>query len=59
VDSVAGARAEGRNRRRDGRSADGPAGAPHVAGAAQAHRAWCRSRRPRSSSSTSCARRSA
>ena len=32
------ARAEGGNRRRDGRSADGPAGAAHVAGAAQAHR---------------------
>ena len=33
-----GAHAEGRNRRRDGRSAHGAAGAPHVAGAAQAHR---------------------
>ena len=33
-----GAGAQGRNRRRDGRSADGPAGAPDVAGAAQAHR---------------------
>ena len=32
------ARAAGRNRRRDGRSADGPAGAADVAGAAQAHR---------------------
>ena len=32
------ARAQGRNRRRDGRRADGPAGAPDVAGAAQAHR---------------------
>ena len=33
-----GARAEGRNRRRDGRRADGPAGPADVAGAAQAHR---------------------
>ena len=32
------ARAARRNRRRDGRSADGPAGAPDVAGAPQAHR---------------------
>ena len=33
-----GADAEGGNRRRDGRHARRPAGAPHVAGAAQAHR---------------------
>ncbi len=33
-----GADAEGRDRRRDGRSAAGPAGAPDVPGAAQAHR---------------------
>ena len=33
-----GARAARRDRGRDGRPADGPAGAPHVAGAAQAHR---------------------
>ena len=40
------ARAARGNRRRDGRSADGPAGAADVAGAAQAHRRRCRSRRP-------------
>ena len=38
VDSVAALVPQGGDRRRDGRSADGPAGAPHVAGAAQAHR---------------------
>ena len=38
VDSVAALVPQGRNRRRDGRSADGPAGPPDVAGAAQAHR---------------------
>ena len=53
------ARAEGRNRRRDGRSADGPAGAAHVAGAAQAHRRGLEVEDAASSSSTSCARRSA
>ncbi len=47
-----GARAARRDRGRHGRSADGPAGAPHVAGAAQAHRRPSPSRRPSSSSST-------
>ena len=51
--------AEGRNRRRDGRRADGPAGAPDVAGAAQADRRRLQVEHHARSSSTSCARRSA
>ena len=54
-----GAGAQGRNRRRDGRRADGPPGAPDVPGAAQADRRRIQVDAPRSSSSTSCARRSA
>jgi recombination protein RecA len=38
VDSVACPHAQGRDRGRDGRAADGPAGAPHEPGAAQADR---------------------
>ena len=47
-----GARAARRDRRRHGRSADGPAGAAHVAGAAQAHRHHRQVATPSSSSST-------
>ena len=46
------ARAARRDRRRHGRSADGPAGAPHVAGAAQAHRHHLQVQHHRRSSST-------
>ena len=38
VDSVAALTPQGRDRRRDGRLAHGPAGAPDEPGAAQAHR---------------------
>ena len=59
VDSVAALVPQGRNRRRDGRRADGPAGAADVAGAAQAHRRRVEVEDVPRSSSTSCARRSA
>ena len=45
VDSVAALVPQGRDRRRDGRRAHGPAGAPDEPGAAQAHRHHLRSRR--------------
>ena len=54
-----GAGAQGRTRRRNGRQPHGRAGAPDVAGAAQAHRHGFASPRPASSSSTRSARRSA
>ena len=54
-----GARAEGRDRGRDGRRAHGPAGAAHEPGAPQAHRRRAPEPGRRSSSSTSSARRSA
>ena len=47
-----GAHAEGRDRGRDGRDADGSARAPHVAGAAQAHRQHQALEHHRRSSST-------
>ena len=50
-------RAPRRDRRRDWRHHRGPAGAPHVAGACASWPARFRSRTPRASSSTSCARR--
>ena len=52
IDSVAALDAEGRDRGRDGRHARGPAGAPHVAGAAQAHRRTSSAPTRSSSSST-------
>ncbi len=54
-----GPRSEGRNRRRDGRCADGSAGAADVAGAPQADRRGVEVENLASSSSTSSARRSA